>query len=110
MVNEGTQPRWEPPIVRPLYVTLRRAAELLDVPYSKVRGLSFVMEMRYFGDEGGAPRILLSSIDEFIRLRDEGQDARTVMAERSGFQGWSPYSHQVYWQPPPPKWRRRRWH
>jgi len=109
VVNEGTQPRWEQPIVRPLYVTLGRAAELLDVPYSKVRGLSFVMEMRYFGDEGGAPRILLSSIDEFIRLRDEGQDARAVMAERSGFQGWPPSHRQVYWAPPP-KRRRRRWY
>lgn len=89
-MNDGPEPRWEEPIVRPLYVTLRRAAELLDVPYWQMHGLAFVLETRYFGEKGGAPRVLLTSIDEFIRLRDEGEDARAVLAARKDFRGWSP--------------------
>lgn len=107
--------RFEPPIVRPLYVTLTRASELLDVPYWKMHGLSFCLETRYFGEKGGAPRVLLSSIDEYIELRDSGQDAQAILSGRRGFTGWSPYPSQVvrtqlpeqpnYWQ----RRRRRRW-
>lgn len=98
-MNDGPEPRWEAPIARPLYVTLRRAAELLGVSYWQIHGLSFVLETRYFGDKGGAPRILLRSIDEFIRLRDEGQDARAVMAARKDFHGWLPHPYRLTWQP-----------
>jgi hypothetical protein len=90
MVNDGTEPRREAPMARPLYVTLRRASELLEVPCWQMHGLSFVLETRYFGEKGGAPRVLLTSIDEFIRLRDDGEDPRAVLAARKNFQGWSP--------------------
>jgi hypothetical protein len=113
VVNDGPEPRWEEPIARPLYVTFRRAAELLGVPYWQMHSLSFVLETRYFGEKGGAPRILLTSIDEFICLRDEGQDARAVLAARKDFRGWSPYPYQPRWEPAPTVWqrryRRRRW-
>jgi len=109
MVNDGPEPRWEPPIVCPLYVTLRRASELLEVPYWKMHGLSFVLETRYFGDKGGAPRVLLTSIDEFIRLRDDGQDAQAVLAARNGFEGWSPFRTQPSAWVPPVADRRRHW-
>ena len=91
VVNDGPEPLWEAPFARPLYVTVRRASELLGVPYWQMHGLSFVLETRYFGEKGGAPRVLLTSIDEFIRLRDEGEDARAVLAARKSFRGWSPY-------------------
>lgn len=109
MVNDGPEPRWEEPIVRPLYVTLRRAGELLDMPYWQMHGLAFVLETRYFGEKGGAPRVLLTSIDEFIRLRDEGEDARAVLAARKDFRGWSPYPRHAVWQPPVQHARSRRW-
>lgn len=108
-MNDGTEPRWEEPIVRPLYVTLRRAAELLDVPYWQMCGLSFVLETRYFGEKGGAPRVLLTSVDEFIRLRDEGENARAVLAARKDFRGWSPYRNQPVWRPPTPDPRSNYW-
>lgn len=89
-----TPTRWEPPPVKPLYVTFSRAAELLNVPYWKIHGLSFCLDTRYFGEKGGAPRILLSSIEEFIELRDAGQDAQAILAARRGFTGWSPFPRQ----------------
>lgn len=104
--------RWEAPIAKPLYVTLSRAAEIMDVPYWKMHGLSFCLETRYFGQKGGAPRILLSSVEEFIELQEGGQDAQAILAQRRGFRGWSPFPM------PPPTWdeswlprrrRRRRW-
>jgi hypothetical protein len=97
-----------------MYVTFRRAAELLGLPYWQMHGLSFVLETRYFGEKGGAPRILLTSIDEFIRLRDEGEDARAVLAARKDFRGWSPFGYRGGWEPPPiaprNRFRRRSWH
>lgn len=109
MVNDGPEPRWEAPVARPLYVTLRRASELLGVPYWQVHGLSFLLETRYFGEKCGAPRVLLTSIDEFIRLRDEGEDAGAVLAARKDFRGWSPYSSLPAWRTPAPDPRSRHW-
>jgi len=109
VVNDGPEPRWEAPVARPLYVTLRRASELLGVPYWQMHGLSFVLETRYFGEKGGAPRVLLTSIDEFIRLRDDGEDARAVLAARKDFRGWSPYLTQPAWRAAAPNPRSRRW-
>ncbi len=109
VVNDGAEPRWEAPFARPLYVTLRRASELLGVPYWQMHGRSFVLETRYFGEKGGAPRVLLTSIDEFIRLRDEGEDARAVLAARKDFRGWSPDLRQPAWRAAAPDPRSRRW-
>lgn len=106
MVNEH---RWEEPLAQPLYVTFRRAAELLDVSYDQVRGLSFVLDTRYFGERGGAPRISMASINEFLELREAGEDAQAVLASRTGFTGWSPYPAAPRWQPPVPDRRSRHW-
>lgn len=53
--------------------------------------------------------MLLTSIDEFIRLRDEGEDARAILAARKDFRGWSPYPRHSVWQPPAPDPRSRHW-
>lgn len=109
-MNDGRESRWEPPIVQPMYVTLRRASELLDVPYWKMHGLSFVLDTRYFGERGGSPRVSMASIEEFIQIRDEGRDAAAVLGARKGFQGWSPYPvRPAAWQAPSVDNRSRHW-
>lgn len=85
--------RWEEPLPMPLYVTFSRAASILDVPYGKMHGLSFCLETRYFGEKGGAPRILFASLEEVIELRDAGEDAQAILAARRGFRGWRPFPH-----------------
>ncbi len=87
----------------------RLKVESRDVPYWQMHGLSFVLETRYFGEKGGAPRVLLTSIDEFIRLREEGEDARALLAARKNFQGWSPYRGQATRQAPAVDLRSRHW-
>lgn len=109
MVNDRPEPRFEPPLVKPLYVTFRRASELLGEPYWQIPGLAYVLETRYFGERGGSPRILLSSIEEFIQLRDDGQDARQVLASRKHFNGWSPSARQPQWARPVDDPRTRHW-
>lgn len=104
--------RWELPLAKPLYVTSSRAAELLDVPYWKIWGLSFCLERRFFGDKGGAPRILLASIEEFIELRDAGEDALEIMRRRRDFNGVTLYPPRpvlrVYEDPRARHFKRRR--
>lgn len=106
--------RWEPPLAKPLYVTSNRAAELLDVPYWKIWGLSFSLERRFFGEKGGAPRILLASIEEFIELRDAGEDAGEIMRRRRGFNGVTLYPPRaavahVYEDPRARRFKRNSW-
>lgn len=74
--------RWEEPLARPLYVTIARAAELLDVPYGRMIYLAHLLETRYFGQKGGARRISMKSIDEFLELREAGADPVKVLAAR----------------------------
>lgn len=103
---------WEEPLAKPLYVTFRRAAELLGVPYWRMSGLAYVLDTRYFGEKGGAPRISLASIEEFIDIRDAGDDPAKVMASRRSRAGWDGFStRQPAWTPPAPTYwqRRRRW-
>lgn len=108
--------RWEPPIVKPLYVTYNRAAELLGVSYWKIWNLSFCLETRYFGERGGAPRILLASIEEFIELRDSGEDAETILRERRTYGSWgryrlaAPVSPTRYSDPRRRHWRKNWWY
>lgn len=105
--------RWEPPLAKPLYVTSNRAAELLDVPYWKIWGLAFCLERRFFGEKGGAPRILLTSIEEFIELRDAGEDAQEIMRRRRDFNGATLYRPRpaayVYEDPRARRFKRKRW-
>lgn len=106
--------RFEEPLVKPLYITMSRAAELLDVPYWKIQGLSFCIGRRYFGPEGGAPRLLLTAVEEYMQLRDAGQDAARIMSARQGVtNGWSSYPPYGYnqvtsWRPITTRRRRRR--
>lgn len=74
--------RWEEPLAKPLYVTVARAGELLDVPYSRMIYLAHLLETRYFGPKGGARRVSMRSIDEFLELREAGADPVKVLAAR----------------------------
>lgn len=62
--------RFEPPLVKPLYITLHRAAEILGVPYHRMQSLSFRLGRVYFGPGGGAPRVLLSKVEELKAYAD----------------------------------------
>lgn len=79
-----SEPRWEPPMAEPLYVTLRRAAEILDLPYWKVWDLTFCLDARYFGEMGGATRVSLASVKEYVELVEAGQNARQVLMQKYG--------------------------
>lgn len=77
-----SEPRWEEPLARPLYVTLRRAAELVDMPYERMIYAAYLLETRRFGPDGGARRVSMRSIDEFLELRETGADPLRVLAAR----------------------------
>lgn len=102
--------RWEEPLAKPLYVTFTRAAELLDVPYWRMHRLGFVLETRYFGEKGGAPRISMASIEEFIDIREAGGDPVAVMEPRRIAARRTNLRQTARTPPPPTYWeRRRRW-
>lgn len=106
MVSEH---RWEEPLAKPLYVTFRRAADLLDVSYERMRYLSYLLDTPHFGENGSTPRVSMASIDEFIAIRDAGEDPFHVLAVRKRNSEWNaPRPSAQRWSTPPTNsyWRR----
>lgn len=88
-----TSQHWEDPLPRKLFITVHRFAEMADIPHWKASEISHVLDVRYFGEKGGAKRISLRSAEEFIEMRDSGLPARAIFWERKSggpslIEGW----------------------